>query len=78
LDPLLEATRRVFPTARQIKVSLQADPDICDLWTIVFDVFAPRQDVPNFVEAVHKWTDEYLDIFPPPYGCHCVLGLDLV
>ena len=30
LDPLLEATRRLFPTARDLRVMLEADPEIRD------------------------------------------------
>lgn len=69
LEPLLEATRRVFPTARQIKVSLECDPEIANDWHILFDLKVPRQDVPNFVEAVHQWNREAISICPAPLIC---------
>jgi hypothetical protein len=78
LDPLLEATRRVFPTARQIRVSLQDDPEIADDWHIDFDVQVPAQDVPYFVETQHKWVRELYGCCPAPLVCMFRLGIHLV
>ena len=36
LDPLLAATRQVFPSLRNLRVLLQLDPEIADDWHIVF------------------------------------------
>jgi hypothetical protein len=69
LDPLLEATRRVFPTARAIKVSLECDPEIANDWHIVFDFEVPSRDVPHFVEALHRWNREAFAICPAPLIC---------
>ena len=77
LDPLLEATRGLFPTAREIRVFLESDPEIRDDWHIAFDVYAPRADVPHFVKAQHFWIDELYRICPAPLVCTFRLGLVL-
>jgi hypothetical protein len=69
LEPLLEATRRVFSTARKMKVSLGCDSEIANDWHIVFDFEVPRQDVPNFVEGLHQWNREAFSICPAPLIC---------
>lgn len=69
LDPLLEATRRVYPTARTIKVLKEGDPEVRDDWHIVFEVEVPSRDIPDFVRAVHRWTDELYKICPAPLMC---------
>src|SRR2546430_369421 len=75
LDPLLDATRRLFPTARGLRVFLEGDPEIRDDWHIVFDVRVPRADVPHFVSAQHFWIDELYRICPAPLVCTFRLGL---
>jgi hypothetical protein len=69
LDPLLLSTRRIFPTARQTKVSLEADPEIRDDWHIVFDVAVPREDVPNYVDAQDRWIRALYTVCPAPLVC---------
>lgn len=79
LDPLLEATWRVFPTARRIQVSLQDDPGILDDWHIDFDVEVPAADVlPQFVETVHRWNREMYRCCPAPLVFIFRLGVGLV
>ncbi len=78
LDPLLEATRRVYPTALSIRVTLDLDPEIRDLWSITFTVEVPQRDIPNFVDAVHAWTDELDRICPGPRTCIFRLFLSLI
>ena len=77
LDPLLDATRRLFPTARELRVFLEDDPEIRDDWHIVFDVRVPRADVPQFVNAQHFWIDELYRLCPAPLVCTFRLGLVL-
>jgi hypothetical protein len=78
LEPLLEATRRVYPTLRSLAVTLELDPEIPDDWHIVFWVRVPKEDVPHFVEALHQWNDEQSRICPAPLACifRLVLMLD--
>ncbi len=75
LDPLLEATRRLFPTAQSLRVFLEDDPEIRDDWHIVFAVRVPRADVLQFVKAQHFWIDELYRICPAPQVCDFRLGL---
>jgi hypothetical protein len=66
LDTLLTATREVFPTSRDIRVLLESDPEIAGDWHIVFEVRTPENDVPDYVAAQHRWTDELFRICPAP------------
>jgi hypothetical protein len=67
LDPLLDVTRRVFPTLRHLEVTVEDDPEIRDERYIVFWVKVPQTDIPNFVEAVHRWDDEVRPLCPSPF-----------
>jgi hypothetical protein len=78
LDPLLKATRGLFPTATSLRVTLEQDPELRDERSIVFDVQAPIRDVPHFVEAVHFWTDEKYRVCPAPLVCTFRLRLHRV
>ncbi len=78
LDPLLEVLRRLFPTALQLQVYLEEDPEIRDDWHIIFDMQVPRQDVPNFVEAMRRWHEESFRCCPAPLICIFRLCLQLV
>jgi hypothetical protein len=78
LNPLLEATRRIFPTARQIVVNLNLDPEIADEWCIVFDVRVPAPDVPRFIETKNAWNRKLFRICPAPLVCTFALCVDLV
>jgi hypothetical protein len=69
LQPLLEATRGLFPKARDLKVFLEGDPEIRDDWHIVFEVCVSPADVPHFLPAKHFWTDELYRICPAPLVC---------
>lgn len=69
LDPLLEATRRVYPTVRHIRVLLEQDPELRDDWHIALEVSVPQEDVPNYVEAVDRWIREAYQVCPAPVIC---------
>jgi len=69
LDPLLAATRQVYPTTRSLRVFLEDDPEIRDDWHIVFEVEVPQVDIPNYVQAQHHWTSELYRICPAPLVC---------
>jgi hypothetical protein len=75
LDPLLEATRRLFPTALNIRVFLEGDPEIRDDWHIIFDVHVPQADISDFVATQHSWIDELYACCPAPLVCIFRLGL---
>ncbi len=75
LEPLLEATRRVYPSARDLKVFVEQDRELRDVWAIVFDVSVPQADVPDYVKARRRWGDELFRICPAPLACTFVLTL---
>jgi hypothetical protein len=75
LNPLLAATRRLFPTARSLRVFLEQDRELHEVWFIVFEVEVAQKDIPNYVEAQHRWTDELDRIEPYPHSCLVVLTL---
>jgi hypothetical protein len=75
LHPLLEAIRQLFPTAQSLKVFLEGDPELHDVWQIVFEVEVPQADVPDYIKARHSWSNELFRICPAPLVCN--FGLDL-
>jgi hypothetical protein len=78
LEPHLDATRRLFPTATSLRVFLELDPEIRDFWYIVFEVEVPKRDVPDFVAAVRRWNDEASRIYPATPVCSFCLMLTRV
>jgi hypothetical protein len=78
LDPLLDATLKLFPTARSIENFLEDDPEIRDDTYIVFEVRVPRTDVPDFVQMQHAWIDELNRVCPASSVGMFLLGLELL
>jgi hypothetical protein len=78
LDPLLELTRQLFPTACRLKVYVDEDPEIRDLRAIVFEPHVPAKDLPSFVEAVHSWNRGLRRFCPSPLVCVFCLFLNVV
>jgi hypothetical protein len=70
LNPLLAAVHRVYPTATNVRVLLEDDPEIRDDWHIVFEVRVPGADVPDYVAATRAWHRELLRICPAPLVCN--------
>src|SRR5947208_2825724 len=66
LEPLLEATRQVFPTARDVRVYLEPDVALPDLWFIVYEVRLPRMSAQDFIAADRQWGREEMRLYPPP------------
>jgi hypothetical protein len=66
LEPLREATMRLFPTGT-LKVTFEPDPETSDLDAIVFEMRVKAEDVPNYMEARNRWFDEFVTIYRPPY-----------
>jgi hypothetical protein len=67
LDPLLQATRVLFPTG-VIRVYLHHDPELSGVTFIVYHTRVPLQDVPDFKEANCNWSDSLLRIVPLHLG----------
>jgi hypothetical protein len=78
LDPLLKATWQLFPTASQVNVAVELDPELRDERSIVFNVLVARADGPDFGEAMRRWHQEEDKIIPPPRSCTFVLSLEII
>jgi hypothetical protein len=66
LEPLRQATLRLFPTGR-LTVTFEPDPELSDLDAIVFEVTVKVADVPEPREAYQVWFEESRKIYRPPY-----------
>ena len=66
LEPLLEATRELFPTMDSLRVFMEDDPEIRDDWHIVFEAWVPSKDVPDYVHTKRHWTEALIRICPAP------------
>src|SRR5947209_14973377 len=75
LDPLLEATRRLFPTATGLTVAVEHDPELRDVWSIQFEVEVPKSDIPDYLRARRAWGEELFRICPAPLVCNFTLIL---
>ena len=49
LEPLREASARVFPTAVRARVILELDPELRDDRHVTFEIHVPTDDVPDYV-----------------------------
>jgi hypothetical protein len=78
LDPLLEVTRQLFPTARSLRVYVETDHELRDVRWIIFDAQVPAQDVPDYLAVERRWNEESFRICPAPLICTIVLRLGLV
>jgi hypothetical protein len=67
LEPLLEATRQLFPTANSLHIYLEADPELRDERYIVFEVNVPDVPPPRSLEPREKWIHEMAQL------CHGLL-----
>ena len=75
LEPLRQATLRLFPTAQSLRIYLQDDPEIRDLTFLIFELRVPEADIPNWLEAYSRWEDEFYGLLPRPHQCPFVLHL---
>lgn len=77
LQPLLEATHRIFPTARFVKVSVVNDPELHDNTQIVFHVQVVGLPPDQARAASDQWTQEKIRLYPPLRKILFCLRLDL-
>jgi hypothetical protein len=77
LQPLLEATHRIFPTARFVKVSVENDPELHDNTQIVFDVQVIGLPLDQARTASDQWDREMVRLYPPLRKYLFCLRLDL-
>ncbi len=77
LQPLLEATHRIFPTARFVKVQIDDDPEIRDDRHILYNVQVAGLSLDQSRAARKEWIQELLRICSPILACIFRLRLDL-
>ena len=77
LQPLLDATHRIFPTARFVNVSVEEDPELSDNTQIVFRVQVAGLSLDESKAARRQWNDTLLQICPRPRVFTFCLLLDL-
>jgi hypothetical protein len=77
LQPLLEATQRIFPTARFVKVQIDDDPEIRDDRHILYNVQVAGLSLEQSRAAGKQWNEELFRICSPLRSCVFRLRLDL-
>jgi hypothetical protein len=77
LNPLREATHRIFPTARWVKVQIDEDPEIRDDRHILFEVKVPNLGLEGDRQGRNAWIEELFRVCPAPLVCVFRLSLDL-
>jgi hypothetical protein len=77
LEPMLEATRRVFPTARLIEVRFDRDPEYSGYDGILFLIHVSARDIPDsdVVRVFRAWHEETFQCCPAPLVCNFLLRL---
>lgn len=74
LPAILEATERIFPTARKRAVVFELDPEVPDLRWIVVEVNAPLSGS-DAIAARHEWHDAVRQHCPSDRICSFCLSL---
>jgi hypothetical protein len=77
LEPMLKATREIFPTARWIKVYVKDDPEIPGQRDIIFDVRIGGLTSAQYRAAHKAWIVELLGVFSRPLEHTFCLLLDI-
>src|SRR5580693_9271632 len=75
LQRLLEATPRIYPNAKSIRVYMELDVEIKDMWFIVFEVYVLKADYPDYIVAGNLWSEEWMRAYPYPRNHSFVLDL---
>ncbi|HTU18991.1 MAG TPA: hypothetical protein VMG10_13100 [Gemmataceae bacterium] len=65
LQPILEATHRIFPTASCIKVSVEEDPELRDNTEIVFEIHVAGLSRDQALAARRQWHEATLSVYRP-------------
>src|SRR4051812_23987378 len=77
LEPMLDATLRVFPTARRIEVHVERDPEFSSDDGILFLIHIAATAIPDseVVGAFRAWNRATSDCCPAPLICTFLLRL---
>jgi len=73
LDPILDLTRRLFPTASKIEVVLEQDHELRDVWAIVYNVWLDGMAVELYQAIKRQWQDERRQLLRRADPCLFVL-----
>lgn len=77
LQPLLEATHRIYPTARFVKVEIDDDPELRDQRHILYIVQVAGLSLDESRAARNQWIEELFRICSPARSCVFRMFLDL-
>jgi hypothetical protein len=77
LEPLLDATRRIFASARWIRAYVQADTEQPDERSLVLDVKIADLSPADASRARRQWNEDLSRICPSHLAIPIVLLLDL-
>ena len=77
LEPLLQALRRVFPTAKLIHAKLEEDLVVEGHWQVVFDVQIVGLSAVEARASQKAWHQEMVSICPSPFLPYFGLFLDV-
>jgi len=77
LQPLLEATHAIFPTARFVKVQMDEDPELRDVRHILYHVQVAGLSLDQSRAAGKEWNQELFRICTPVRSVFFCLRLDL-
>jgi hypothetical protein len=76
LEPLLAATRTLFPTA-DVKVSIERDVSLPEEY-IVFEIRVPRAGLSDYLAADRRLRQETHAVVPTRLSGHFILSLERV
>lgn len=69
LDPLLEATRDLFPQADELRIYAAHDPEIANDQHLVWELPLPVASAAEYLTAQKQWIGELCRVCPAPLTC---------
>jgi hypothetical protein len=74
LDPLLQETRALFPTAPPRRVMVEDDPEIPNDRHIVWEIDIPFTGTSDYLQSQKRWVQALCRVCPAPLTCvFCLL-----
>lgn len=77
LQPLLEATHAIFPTARFVKVQMDEDPELRDVRHILYHVQVAGLSPDQSRAAARQWNEATFRVCTPPKAVLFTLRMEL-
>lgn len=72
LDPLMEATRDLFPAAQAIRVYVHQDPELANVESLVFEVEQRLESLDGYGDLTRQWIRAFSRVCPGPVVVHFV------